>query len=48
MKRREDSRAEIFRLAKRLDWTLWELYEVKPNLQSIFQGLTASETELEQ
>ena len=47
MKRRQDCRAEIFRLAKRLDWTLWELHEVKPSLQSIFQGLTASETELE-
>jgi len=47
MKRREDCRAEIFRLAKRLDWTLWELHEVKSSLQSIFQGLTASEAELE-
>ncbi len=48
MKRKEDCRAEVFRLAKRLDWTLWELHEVKPSLQSIFQGLTSSETELEQ
>ena len=47
-KRKEDCRAEVFRLAKRLDWTLWELHEVKPSLQSIFQGLTSSETELEQ
>ena len=48
MKRKQDCRAEVFRLAKRLDWTLWELHEVKPSLQSIFQGLTASETVLEQ
>jgi ABC-2 type transport system ATP-binding protein len=37
----QDIRPEIFRLAKRRDWTLWELHEEVAHLEDVFHDLTA-------
>ncbi len=37
----QDIRPEIFRLAKRRDWTLWELHEEVAHLEDVFHHLTA-------
>ena len=36
-----DPRADIFRLAKSKNWTLWELHEERPRLEDVFHNLTA-------
>jgi ABC-2 type transport system ATP-binding protein len=35
-----DPRADIFNLAKKRDWTLWELHEERPKLEDVFHNLT--------
>jgi ABC-2 type transport system ATP-binding protein len=35
-----DPRADIFNLAKKRDWTLWELHEERPRLEDVFHSLT--------
>ena len=37
----EDPRPEIFRLAKRQNWVLWELREERARLEEVFHSLTA-------
>ena len=37
----QDIRPEIFRLAKRRDWVLWELHEEVAHLEDVFHRLTA-------
>ena len=37
----EDPRPEIFRLAKKRDWVLWELHEETARLEDVFHSLTA-------
>ena len=39
----EDPRPEIFRLAKRRDWVLWELHEESVRLEDVFHSLTADQ-----
>ena len=36
-----DIRPEIFSLAKKLDWVLWELHEDRARLEDVFHSLTA-------
>ena len=36
----EDVRSEIFQLAKRRDWVLWELHEERARLEDVFHDLT--------
>ncbi|MBM3945234.1 MAG: ATP-binding cassette domain-containing protein [SAR202 cluster bacterium] len=36
----EDPRPEVFKLAKRSNWVLWELHEEEARLQDIFHALT--------
>ena len=38
-----DPRPEIFQLAKRRDWVLWELHEEVAHLEDIFHSLTAEQ-----
>jgi ABC-2 type transport system ATP-binding protein len=37
----DDPRPEIFGLAKRRDWVLWELHEERARLEDVFHALTA-------
>ena len=37
-----DPRADIFRLAKSRNWTLWELHEERPRLEDVFHNLTVA------
>ena len=37
-----DPRADIFRLAKSRNWTLWELHEESPRLEDVFHNLTVA------
>ena len=37
-----DPRADIFRLAKSKNWTLWELHEERPRLEDVFHNLTVA------
>lgn len=37
----EDPRPEIFQLAKKRDWVLWELHEETARLEDVFHSLTA-------
>jgi ABC-2 type transport system ATP-binding protein len=39
----EDVRPEIFRLAKRRDWVLWELHEERARLEDVFHDLTTDD-----
>ena len=39
-----DPRADIFRLAKSRNWTLWELHQEQPRLEDVFHNLTAAES----
>ena len=36
-----DPRADIFNLAKRRDWVIWELHQEQPRLEDVFHALTA-------
>ena len=36
-----DPRADIFKVAKSRNWTLWELHEERPRLEDVFHNLTA-------
>jgi len=36
-----DPRADIFRLAKRRDWVIWDLHQEQPRLEDVFHALTA-------
>ena len=38
-----DVRPEIFKLAKRRDWVIWELHEETPRLSDLFHSLTAED-----
>ncbi len=38
----DDPRPEIFGLAKKRDWVLWELHEERARLEDVFHALTAS------
>lgn len=38
-----DLRPEIFKLAKKNNWVLWELYERQPTLEDIFRELTVND-----
>lgn len=40
MDRDVDPRADIFNLAKKRDWVLWELHEETPKLEDVFHSLT--------
>ena len=40
-----DARADIFHLAKKRDWILWELHEERPRLEDVFHSLTVGATE---
>ena len=40
----DDMRPEIFRLAKKRDWVLWELHEERARLEDVFHTLTTGET----
>jgi ABC-2 type transport system ATP-binding protein len=37
----EDPRPEIFRLAKKQNWVLWELHEERARLEDVFRSLTS-------
>ena len=39
----EDLRPEIFHLAKKRDWVLWELHEERARLEDVFRSLTAGD-----
>ncbi len=39
----EDMRPEIFRLAKKRDWVLWELHEERARLEDVFHSLTVGQ-----
>ena len=41
----EDPRPEIFHLAKKRDWVLWELHEETARMEDVFHSLTAGEEE---
>ena len=44
----DDIRPDIFRLAKKRDWVLWELHEERTRLEDVFHTLTTGqETERE-
>ncbi|MBM3948285.1 MAG: ATP-binding cassette domain-containing protein [SAR202 cluster bacterium] len=38
-----DPRPQVFQLAKKRDWVLWELHEVEARLQDIFHALTVEQ-----
>jgi ABC-2 type transport system ATP-binding protein len=40
-----DPRADIFNLAKKRDWTLWELHEERPRLEDVFHSLTVDDAD---
>ena len=40
----DDMRPEIFRLAKKRDWVLWELHEERARLEDVFHTLTTGQT----
>ena len=42
----EDLRPEIFQLAKKQDWVLWELREQRARLEDVFHSLTADQEEV--
>ena len=42
MDRDADPRADIFNLAKKRDWVLWELHEETPRLEDVFHSLTVT------
>ena len=39
----DDMRPEIFQLAKKRDWVLWELHEERARLEDVFHALTTGE-----
>ena len=39
----DDLRPEVFKLAKRRDWVLWELREVEARLEEVFHSLTVEQ-----
>ena len=39
----DDPRPELFKLAKKRDWVLWELHEVEARLEDVFHSLTVGE-----
>ncbi len=41
----EDLRPQIYRLARKRDWVLWELHEVTPRLEDLFHSLTMATDE---
>ncbi|MCH8311344.1 MAG: ATP-binding cassette domain-containing protein [Chloroflexi bacterium] len=45
MDRDVDPRADIFNLAKKRDWVLWELHEQTPKLEDVFHSLTVASTD---